>query len=363
MKVLRLKLRQNQASYTQAETVDNHMTYPLPPFSTIIGALHNACGYTEYNPMNISIQGKYDSMQREIYVNHGLLNSMHNDRNILAYLPNPNLLSAGYIKVGEGLKGQGNSFYERKTVRINNEKLYQKYVYLIDLKKDLDQEKKEKITPEVTSLKSKEKELKAKQKGLDKRSDEFMLLKEQITETKAKYKKIESEHKSRVNRGYDQPIAHYRTLVKAPKFQEVLYGVELVIHIQSSKKSIKDIIDNIYNLVCIGRSEDFVELIDIKEVELREPKEQIKLKENYKIYANLDNISTDEDGYKPFFFLDGQNRKDAKGTVYYLNKEYTIIDNKRKFNKIACLYSSSLALDENSENAYIDEDGYLTDFN
>lgn len=363
MKALRLKVRQNQASYTKAETVDNRMTYPLPPFSTIIGALHNACGYTEYNPMNISIQGKYDSMQREIYVNHGLLNSTQDDRNILVYLANPNLLSAGYINVGEGLKGQGNSFYERKTVRINNEKLYQKYVYLKDLKKELDQEEKEKITPEVSALKNKEKELKAKQKGLDKKSDEFILLKEQISENKAKYKKIESEHKSRVNREYNQPIAHYRTLVKAPKFQEVLYGVELVIHIQSSKKVLEDIIENIDNLVCIGRSEDFVELIDIKKVELREPKEQIELKEDYKIYANLDNISTDEDGYKPFFFLDGQNKKGAKGTVYYLNKEYTIVDNKRKFNKIPCLYSSSLALDENSENAYIDEDGYLTDFN
>ncbi|MBF1010999.1 MAG: CRISPR-associated protein Cas5, partial [Lachnoanaerobaculum sp.] len=48
MKALRIKLRQNQASYTREETVNNRMTYPLPSFSTIIGALHNACGYTSY---------------------------------------------------------------------------------------------------------------------------------------------------------------------------------------------------------------------------------------------------------------------------------------------------------------------------
>ena len=85
MKVLRIKLRQNQASYTREETRDNRMTYPLPPYSTLVGALHSACGYTEYHPMDLSIQGKYDSMQREIYVNHGLLNNRHDDRNILIY--------------------------------------------------------------------------------------------------------------------------------------------------------------------------------------------------------------------------------------------------------------------------------------
>ena len=363
MRALRIKLKQNQASYTREETVHNRMTYPLPPYSTVIGGLHNSCGYTEYHPMNLSIQGKYDSMQREIYVNHGLLNNMQDDRNFLVYLPNPDLLSAGYINIGEGLKGQGNSFYERKTVRINNEELYQKYVYLKNLKKEFDLEKEETISPQVNLLKDREKELKARQKGLDNKSEEFLMIKDQMSENKAKYKEIENNFKNRIQKEYEQPLSHYRTLVKAPKFQEVLYGVELVIHIQSDKKTIEDIIENINNLVCIGRSEDFVELIEIKEVELRKPKDQTGLKEDYKIYVNIDNISTDEEGDRPFFLLDGQNRKEAKGTVYYLNKDYTIIDNKRSFNKVPCLYSSSLTLDENSENVYIDEDGYLTDFN
>ena len=59
MKVLRIKLRQNQASYTREETVNNRMTYPLPQYSTIIGALHSACGYTSYHEMKVSVQGKY----------------------------------------------------------------------------------------------------------------------------------------------------------------------------------------------------------------------------------------------------------------------------------------------------------------
>ena len=48
MKALRLVIHQSSANYKREETVDNKMTYPLPPFSTVIGALHNACGYREY---------------------------------------------------------------------------------------------------------------------------------------------------------------------------------------------------------------------------------------------------------------------------------------------------------------------------
>ena len=44
MKCLRIKLTQSSANYRREETVTNKMTYPLPPMSTVIGALHNACG-------------------------------------------------------------------------------------------------------------------------------------------------------------------------------------------------------------------------------------------------------------------------------------------------------------------------------
>lgn len=68
MKALRVKLRQTSANYRREETMENKMTYPLPPISTVIGALHAACGYTEYNEMKVSIQGKFTSMHKEPYV-------------------------------------------------------------------------------------------------------------------------------------------------------------------------------------------------------------------------------------------------------------------------------------------------------
>ena len=165
MKILRIKIKQAQASYTREETVDNHTTYPLPPFSTIIGALHNACGYTSYRPMDISVQGKYGSMQREYYTRRFLLNSLNQDRNILVYLPNPNILSTGLITIGEGLKKTGNSFNSRITVRIDDEEYYSKYVDLIKTKKELDEENKNVIKPKIKKLKDKENEFKTEQKN------------------------------------------------------------------------------------------------------------------------------------------------------------------------------------------------------
>ena len=83
MKAFRLVIRQTSANYRKPECVDNKMTYPLPPFSTVIGALHKACGYTEYHPMNVSIQGQYESMHREPYTDYCFLNSLQDDRGIL----------------------------------------------------------------------------------------------------------------------------------------------------------------------------------------------------------------------------------------------------------------------------------------
>ena len=88
MKALRLVMRQSSANYKREETVENKMTYPLPPFSTVIGALHNACGYREYKDMDISIQGKYGSMHREPYTDFCFLNSTQDDRGMLVQMKN-----------------------------------------------------------------------------------------------------------------------------------------------------------------------------------------------------------------------------------------------------------------------------------
>lgn len=66
MKVVKLKLYQNMVNYKRHTSFQLKETYPLPPYSTVIGMIHNACGYKEYVPMNISVQGKYHSKVNDL---------------------------------------------------------------------------------------------------------------------------------------------------------------------------------------------------------------------------------------------------------------------------------------------------------
>lgn len=45
-------------------------SYPLPPYATVIGMIHKACGFTEYHPMKISVQGNPYNMISDIYTRY-----------------------------------------------------------------------------------------------------------------------------------------------------------------------------------------------------------------------------------------------------------------------------------------------------
>ena len=120
MKALRIVLTQSSANYKREETLDNKMTYPLPPISTIIGAIHNACNYKEYHPMDISVQGKFESMHKEPYTDYCFLNSVMDDRGILVKMRNEILLSTAFEKVASAKKSQGNSFRKGITIQVYN---------------------------------------------------------------------------------------------------------------------------------------------------------------------------------------------------------------------------------------------------
>ena len=127
MKALRIKLHQASANYRKEETAENKMTYPLPPISTITGALHSICGYREYHEMNVSIQGRFASMHREAYVDHCFLNSTMDDRGILVKMKSASMLSNAYTKVASAKKSQGNSFLKNITIQVHDEQLLNEY--------------------------------------------------------------------------------------------------------------------------------------------------------------------------------------------------------------------------------------------
>lgn len=67
MKAIKFKVYQNMPNYRKSNSFQLKETYPLPPPSTVIGMIHNLCAYEEYNPMDLSIQGKYYSKINDLY--------------------------------------------------------------------------------------------------------------------------------------------------------------------------------------------------------------------------------------------------------------------------------------------------------
>lgn len=76
MKAIRVKLYQNMVNYRKPTSFQLKETYPLPPPSTVIGMVHNLCGYTKYHEMDISIQGNYHSKVNDLYTRYEFKNAM-----------------------------------------------------------------------------------------------------------------------------------------------------------------------------------------------------------------------------------------------------------------------------------------------
>lgn len=291
MKLLRIELTQNKAHYRKEETVENKMTYPLPPYSTVIGALHKACDFKEYHKMDISIQGRYKSLTKDVYIENIFLDSLLDDRGKLVKLCNEKLYSTGYTLVAKVLQKRNSSFKKSNTIDVYDEDLLKEYKYLKE------------------------------------------------------------------NDAKNEELKKYRNLVTSIKYYEVLNDVELVLHIASDEETLEKIKENIYKLKSIGRSEDFIDIQSCKFVETKEL-EVDEVKAQMSGYIKLENIRKNK------IFLNNANERDHRvsGTRYYLNKDYKIEKNKRKFNKKVVVYSSNYIIEETSLEDKVFYDGeYIFD--
>ena len=61
LRAIRLKLFQQMPNYRKPSSFTVKESFPLPPYSTVIGMVHSACDFKEYHPMRISIQGNHAS--------------------------------------------------------------------------------------------------------------------------------------------------------------------------------------------------------------------------------------------------------------------------------------------------------------
>lgn len=361
MKAIRLHLTQKSAHYRKEETVDNKMTYPLPFPSTVIGALHAACGYRSYHPMDISIQGKYDSMQRETYVDHCFLNTVMDDRGTLVKLENGDLLSAGFTKVAKAKKSQGNSFKNNVTIEIFDASLLTEYQDLKALRERLDSVDKQYLIETCAPLENRIKDIQKLQKA-NPNADEIDALKIEQKELKDQVKALKEAYKQKEKTEYTDPMNCFMNLTTGLKYYEVLYDVELMLHISASEEILQDILNNISNLQSLGRSEDFVNIEECVLVDLSKDEDN-QIFSHYSMYIHQD------DFFSEAFSTGADN---ASGTKYYANKNY-VIDGKtgcRKFVKVPVVFGKEPVLDGEEMNkssrlwtdSYKDNEVLIVDF-
>ncbi len=357
MEALRIILRQTSANYRKEETVNNKMTYPLPPVSTVIGAIHKACNYTEYKEMKISIQGKYESMHKEPYKNFCFLNSTMDDRGILVKMKDGNKMSSAYEVVAESKKSQGNSFRKGISIKVINAELLDEYRRLLQKRDEIKERKQTELKPQLDKIKEEKKSIADKKKAITKGSEEYLTLVQQEKNLKDKEKQINDKFKEYEQKEFIKPYSNFRSLTTSLKYYEILDEITLIIHVAAEPDILKNIEDNIWNLKSIGRSEDFVDIQSVKRVELLKESDRF-IKSKNSAYLDLELV---RNGY-----INPQTQgrgREANGTKYILNRDYKVQDGRRIFNKCKVIYMSGYKVGniDGCENLYIDstDDKYI----
>lgn len=228
MKALRLKIFQKTANYKIAEAIGNRITYPLVPPSTIIGAIHSFCNWSELHSIEVSIQGYYETKSTEMKKLNCFLND--NERGTIIKLPNPYCFNNGFKNI------------DSNKVSIEKNELDTKLEFL---------------------------EAKSKNSNLSKKEEEII--------TK-EIKHIENE------------LEYYKNFVSCPTYFEILNCITTIIHIKGSEVVLNEIYNNLDNFYCLGRSEDTISLEEAIFVDLNNPKETIKCQEKFTQYIPLNKV-------------------------------------------------------------------------
>lgn len=79
MKAIRIKAYQPTANYRKPTSFVIRESYPLPPYSTVIGMIHAACGFETYVPMKVSIAGRYYSSTIDLFTQYEFGNKTYEE--------------------------------------------------------------------------------------------------------------------------------------------------------------------------------------------------------------------------------------------------------------------------------------------
>ena len=155
---------------------------------------------------------------------------------------------------------------------------------------------------------------------------------------------------------YTKEIDKYKSLTTSLKYYEILNEIKLIIHVNSDKEILESIKENIYNLKAIGRSEDFVDVIECEYVGVSNKIEE-EIVSEYSAYLNYDLVRQ-----RDILLNRREENIPTSGTKYWINKVYDRSEGPRKFEKVKVIYGSKFYIDEDSEGVYFDGK-YIINFN
>lgn len=64
-------------NYRKPASIIIRETYLLPPYSTVIGMVHKDCGFAEYHPMKVSVQGHCRGITSDLFTRYSFGNSRY----------------------------------------------------------------------------------------------------------------------------------------------------------------------------------------------------------------------------------------------------------------------------------------------
>jgi len=300
--------------------------------------------------MDISIQGRYGSLNRRIYRDYNFLNSTFDDRGILVKMTNESMLSNAFVKVAKSRRNNS-SFEKNKDIEVYDLELLAEYQHLKEKGREVQILKNEKLKPELDRLKEERKKLAEQKKQMNKASQEFEALKEQEEAVKKQIAEAEKAFSEYEKNAFSIPYSHFRVLTTSIKQYEILSDVELIIHIAAEeRKTLEDIYENVYNMTSLGRSEDFAEVKEAAWVTLEGCEEE--LESAYPAYLAMENVRKQK-----ILTKDKGISRQVIGTKYAIPKLYTIGENgQRVFDRKKVLYASDYAVSdiEDGDDIYVD---------
>lgn len=304
MKAIRIKLYQNLVNYKKPISFQLKETYPLPPPSTVIGMVHNLCGYTEYHEMDVSIQGKYHAKVNDLYTRHEFSNKITEDKKRRC----------------------------KDCMAINGEK-----------------------AKKCTSCGGKDLE--------DVWIPRGYLVRGIVAPGVKKYDDLYKENVILDEKNREYFKENYISVIEGPATVELLTDVELLIHIIPKDQTIVEEIEKAFlyprEYPSLGRREDLALINEVKVVNIyREILiDDINIGNDYSAYIPINLIEKDD------VILRKRIGVGVAGTRYRLTKNYTLVNCGtkgspkivRKWNKVDVIYGSNIKVLEDAH-INLDED-------